>query len=104
MAAGRKETLPVSYEWRLAGRTRFLSATPPSLDVAAASFNKCRKIHELEGDNDIPDREWQTPERGRQSSHAAALGIAGEYSADRDEVRVRAGAVRCLYRASRRQG
>src|SRR5205823_521039 len=75
-----------------------------SLYVAAASFNKCRKIHELEGDNDIPDREWQTPERGRQSSHAAALGIAGEYSADRDQVRVRAGAVRRLHRASRRQG
>src|SRR5207248_10278805 len=54
--------------------------------------------------DDFPDREWQAAERGRQSSPAAALGTAGEYSADRDEVRVRAGAVRCLYRASRRQG
>src|SRR2546430_1878242 len=48
MAAGRKEALPVSYEWKLAGRRRFLPVTPPSLDVPAASFNKCRKIHGLE--------------------------------------------------------
>src|SRR5438552_6526261 len=54
--------------------------------------------------DDIPDRERQAAERGRQSSHAAALGTAGEYSADRDKVRLRAWTVWRLHRASRRQG